>query len=233
MNVYLFHSFLFHVIVIMIVLKFNFSTKTLTKKYYIDFISSKPQVVTRGFDNNTQIDKQKSSNNTKEVETQKQQIDKKETKTTKQEYKQIEDPDYLYKNSEVIKPSMANEESSILNEINNKYTNSNTTQELTGSGGIKTDTDFPYPWYITKLRAKLWDNWQTQNIISQNISAIVKFRIYPNGEIRDVNIEKKSGNRLFDHSVINTINSIKNVDPLPSDFSEDYLTVYVEFKAVQ
>jgi len=53
------------------------------------------------------------------------------------------------------------------------------------------------------------------------------------GSIRDVRIYNSSGNRIFDEMVLSTIYSIKKFDPLPKDFNEDYLSVYVAFKSME
>jgi outer membrane biosynthesis protein TonB len=53
------------------------------------------------------------------------------------------------------------------------------------------------------------------------------------GSIRNVIIYNSTGNRIFDEMVISTIYGIKKFDPLPKDFSEDYLSVYVEFKSME
>ncbi|MGC8867887.1 MAG: TonB family protein, partial [Elusimicrobiales bacterium] len=137
-------------------------------------------------------------------------------------------------NTRNIKPSMAYEKSTIIDEDKSAYniTTYNSTSS-SASSEIKTDKDFPYPYYITRLREVLFDSWKSKNVSATNISAIVKFRIYPNGEIRNISIEKSSSNNLFDYSVLSAVSEIKKVDPLPADFFEDYLTVYVEFKAVK
>ena len=224
MNIYLFHSLLIHLILMITILKINQPINKASKKYYIDFISSKPQIITRNpsDDNPGSNTAAKQSKEGPEKKTQ-------QTTTHTQKSKQIEDPDYLYKNPPIIKPSMAEEKSSILNDISSRSMG----EKLSSSRGIKTDEDFPYPFYITMLRGKIWDNWQTQNIVSQNTSAVVKFKIYSDGKIKDIKIYKSSGNRLFDYSALNAIRSIKDLDPLPPDFSQEYVTVYVEFKAVE
>lgn len=215
------------------VLSFSFKSKTTAnQKYYIDFLSSKPFIVTPQNTSNQSIKENpnKSLGLEKRNEKEKQQENLKQNRS-----QQIEDKDYLYKNAS-LKPSMIDEKSSILDEKNKDISDLKgdlQTQKETSGGGILTDEKFPYPWYITKLRSALWDSWQAKNVYSKNTSAVVKFLIYPNGEIKNVRIEKSSGNRLFDYSVLSAVTDIKKVDPLPADFFEDYLTVYVEFKSYE
>lgn len=238
MNIYLFHSILIHIAFVIILMQLTIKSKNSlnNKKYYIDFISSKTHIIENIITNNSISETEKKDiSNIKKEEVKK--IDKFETKEkVVKNQKQIDDPDYLYKNISKLKPSMAKETPTILNENlnikdeNNKHkTDMYITQDQ--GGGIKTDNDFPYPWYISKLRTKLWDNWQEQTIIAKEVSAIIKFKIHRNGEILDIEIDKSSGNKLFDYSALNSVIKIKNFDPLPIDFKDNYLTVYVEFKS--
>lgn len=225
MNIYIIHSLVMHIILFGAISYINTNTTSKnTKKYYIDFISSRQQVITMQNIRKTQ--------STELPPVSKTNIKKEEVKKNQTPpVKQIEDPDYIYTNTTRLRPSMANENLSIIEKYAENKRES--TQTENGFEGIKTDTDFPYPWYITKLRGILWDIWQKQSIVSKNVSAVVRFRIYTNGEIRDIKMEKSSGNNLFDYSVISCIKEITKVDPLPKDYKEDYLTVYVEFKAIE
>lgn len=225
MNYSVFYSFSIHIVLFGLIF---ISQKTFSnskpKQYYIDFIG-KTQVTTQGPESEIKTNQPK--------ETEKADIEKKSEKIPIKPNiktpKQVEDPDYLYTNVKNIKPSMALEESEIMKSESKNFNNSepNTTQS---SSGIRTDSDFPYPWYITKLRTKLYDSWQSRDITSKNLKAIVRFKIFSDGEISSIRIESSSGNRLFDQSVISTVAEIKRFDPLPSDFREDFLTIYVEFK---
>ncbi|MCX7641712.1 MAG: TonB family protein [Elusimicrobiales bacterium] len=227
-NNYIFHSTIIHMIIIIGILSFNIKTQHNNKKYYIDFLSSETQIMSS---NSTNNENEKTLNEKiAEIKESKKPSSKTEIPKNEIKNKQIEDPDYLYKNTHMITPSMAKEKSSIIEE--SKLINNQISKNFSNEG-IRTDTDFPYPWYITKLRGRLWDSWKSQNIFSPNAIAIVKFKIYQDGEIKDVKIEKTSGNKLFDYSVITAVNSIKRLEPLPSDFEEDYITVYVEFKSTE
>lgn len=232
MNIYLLHSILVHTVLIVIVLLIPLKTskKSSPKRYYIDFISSKHQIV--NYETSQGISQITTQKNKEEFPTKQQKSKPTEPhpKTNSIKTKQIDDPDYLYKNVSKIKPSMAEEESSFLGEITNQKYNLSSTQTL-DSTPIKTDSDFPYPWYISKLRSTLWDSWQEEVITAKNLSVIVKFKIIKSGEIRGIEIEKTSGNKLFDFSALNSVMKIKKFQPLPPDFKDDYLTVYVEFKS--
>ncbi|MCX7905577.1 MAG: TonB family protein [Elusimicrobiales bacterium] len=234
MSNHIIYSTIIHIIIMMLVYTMEIKNETNNKKYYIDFLSSQTQIISPNFNNLENNEKEKKINEkvleTKEIK--KNQYNKNETLKAEVNKKQIEDPDYLYKNINLT-PSMAKEKSSIIEETVSKVNNSISENHSNSNQLIRTDTDFPYPWYITKLRGKLWDSWQSQNIISPSNIVVVKFKIYQNGEIKDIKIEKSSGNKLFDHSAISAVSSIKRVDPLPTDFEEDHLIVYVEFKSIE
>lgn len=225
MNIYILYSGILHLsLFILLLINGTILTKNINKKqYYIDFIGNKEtttiQNIKEGYKNLQSEGKKHPPKINKETNN---------SKTTKQ----IDDPDYIYTNAKNIKPSMAEEKSDIL--TNTKISEDNSSQlDTQQSGGIRTDTNFPYPWYITKLRARIWDIWQEENISSKNLKAVVKFRITSIGKITDIKIVNSSGNRLFDQSVISTISAIKQFDPLPENFFEDYLTIYVEFKTTE
>ena len=192
------------------------------KQYYIDFIGENRVTTPQNSIASTQI-----SNDNIKNERKSEEKSKTKEKTQNKVLKQLEDPDYLYTNSKIKKPSLLDEESQILKNNSSDAAENNSSS---GTSAIVTDSDFPYPWYITKLRTKLWENWQARDITSKNLRATVRFRILKDGNITSVRIDSSSGNRLFDQSVISTVIEIKKFEPLPGDFKEDFLTIYVEFK---
>ncbi len=228
----LLYSLTFHTGVLLILFVIPYKSSTIPKQYYIDFIGSTHVSTPQNFSeikSNIQTVKNEELKE-QNINESKTQLKTKEVKTVKQ----IEDPDYLYTNTKTImQPSMAEAESDILREtkISNNIEENTSNTLQTNSSSLKTDSEFPYPWYIIKLRTKLWEKWQTRNITTKNLKAIVRFRILKNGNITGIRIENSSGNHLFDQSVISTVSEIERFDPLPEDFNEDFLTVYVEFKA--
>jgi len=104
-----------------------------------------------------------------------------------------------------------------------------------GETGTPLTTDsanFPYPWYITQVREALWTAWTEKMPSGGSLRCTVRFTINRNGSIKGVNIEKSSGNRLFDNAAESSVQSAAPFVPLPDDFYEDRLTVHVEFKAM-
>jgi len=106
-----------------------------------------------------------------------------------------------------------------------------------GAGGengapMITDSNFPYPWYITQVREALWTAWTGKMPSAGNLRCTVQFSIQRDGSAGSVSVEKSSGNRLFDNAAESTVEGAAPFAALPDDFYEDKLTVHVEFKAM-
>jgi TonB family protein len=238
----IFLSFTIHLFLFGILFFINLkSISSKPKQYYIDFIG-RTDVVNVGEESKKLSTY---SSDKKEIEKDSKNIVPKKLINKINISKQVEDPDYIYTNTKNLRPSMIDEESKIINDNKLNDTQSkNFVQNLgstsnsnnaggSQSSGITFGSEFPYPYYITKLRTKLYDSWQERDIVSSNLKAVVRFNIIRDGSIRNVIIYNSSGNRIFDEMVLSTIYGIKKFDPLPKDFSEDYLIVYVEFKSME
>ena len=93
---------------------------------------------------------------------------------------------------------------------------------------LRISNDIP-SWYISLLKNKIEENWNFGNIIG-DLSTIISFRIYKNGEISNLRIEKSSGYKPFDRSAESAIKSTKDIPPFPEEIKEEYLEVTIEFK---
>lgn len=96
------------------------------------------------------------------------------------------------------------------------------------SNTISFSTEIP-TWYINLLKKKIQDNWSIKEYLI-NLSAIVSFRIYRNGKIENVTIERSSGDSKFDNSIIDAIKSVKVWPEFPESIKDKYLDIIVEFK---
>jgi len=196
------------------------NNRILSKQYYIDFIGPSKIETIQNIKNDT-------INNISEK-------DEKVKKTIninekKEEKKDINfDQDDFFKDSSNLKPSLASQNPKLFTE-NNKNEGNNIKNNGNGSG-INTDSDFPYPWYITQIRELLWEEWNKRMPTTNILRCVIKFGIMRNGEIENIELEKSSGNRLFDRAAISAVESIKKFPPLPDDFFENKLNIHVEFK---
>ena len=63
----------------------------------------------------------------------------------------------------------------------------------------------------------------------KNLEAIIAIRISPNGQIEDIQFEKKSGNPIFDESALRAIQKANPLPPLPPGFEGGRFDVGVRF----
>ena len=94
-------------------------------------------------------------------------------------------------------------------------------------------SNFPYPWYITRVREALWNSWMQKMPSSGELKCTVKFAINRGGSVSDISVEDSSGNRLFDNAAETSVENSGPFPHLPDDFYEDSLTVHVEFKTME
>jgi colicin import membrane protein len=84
-------------------------------------------------------------------------------------------------------------------------------------------------WYISLVQSSIKENWEIYNILGSR-STTVSFRIFRNGRIDNISLEKSSGNSSFDRSVIDAVKETKNLPPFPQEISESYLDIVIDFK---
>lgn len=98
-------------------------------------------------------------------------------------------------------------------------------------GNIQTDfANFPYPWYITQVRNSLWSEWERRRPAGNTLSVMVTFAIARDGKIKDLKVERKSGDETFDFAATSSVINAGPFAPLPMYYEKDELTVTVEFK---
>jgi len=100
--------------------------------------------------------------------------------------------------------------------------------ESTSSYQTSFSTDIP-SWYINLIKKKIEENWLLKEYLI-DMSTIVSFRIYREGRIDNISIEKSSGYKKFDNSIIDAIKSVKSWPAFPSEIKDRYLDVIIEFK---
>ena len=102
--------------------------------------------------------------------------------------------------------------------------------EFEGSN-IRTDfATFPYPWYITQVRNSLWSQWEKRRPAGVVRGSLVSFAIARDGKIKDLKVQKSSGDDSFDFAATSAVINAGPFPPLPMMYEKDELTVTVEFK---
>ena len=98
-------------------------------------------------------------------------------------------------------------------------------------GNVQTDfATFPYPWYIAQVRNSLWSEWEKRRPTGVSLSAIITFAIARDGKIKDLKLEKSSGNDSYDFAAKSAVINAGPFEPLPMLYEKDELTVTLELK---
>jgi TonB family protein len=101
-----------------------------------------------------------------------------------------------------------------------------------GQGG--SDFAARYAWYVEAVKRLISQNWQQNTIDSQvraarQAHATVNFTIMRDGTVRNIRMEKSSGNASFDTSAQRALLSIDKFQSLPPGYSGQYVDVTFDF----
>lgn len=106
-----------------------------------------------------------------------------------------------------------------------------------GGGGLTGGVgSLEYNAYYEQISRKIWENWippQTYDPKSERYKTIVRIKILPDGTIEQNYIEKSSGNRLFDESVMRAILKSNPLPAPPSGFASSGLEIGFIFDSSQ
>jgi TonB family protein len=97
-----------------------------------------------------------------------------------------------------------------------------------GPGGY-----FPYAYYIDTLKGKISSAWYS-SLVSPGLRGkfvtVVYFKVFRNGSVRDLKLEKQSGVDSLDLSSLRAVENAAPFPPLPADFPSGYLVVHFKFE---
>lgn len=100
-----------------------------------------------------------------------------------------------------------------------------------GEAAVSADMpNFPYPWYVSQIRAALWNQWSAK-MPGGGAEATVEFSILKDGSAVDVRIESSSGDQEIDYVALGAVQGALPFPPLPNGFSQQFLKVHVHFKS--
>lgn len=85
-----------------------------------------------------------------------------------------------------------------------------------------------YSEYMSNLRTKIFDNWETPEYIEEGHASVV-FKINKNGEILSCEINESSGNEEYDNSALQALNKAEPFDSFPDGTSRNSLTIQYNF----
>ncbi|MBI3292549.1 MAG: TonB C-terminal domain-containing protein [Elusimicrobia bacterium] len=90
--------------------------------------------------------------------------------------------------------------------------------------------NFPYAWYVNILRTKLWEEWSRWVPPGSQQNCLVTFVIQRSGAVTAIELERTSGDPLFDQGALRAIQTAAPFPPLPEGFQDPTLSVHVEFR---
>ncbi len=105
------------------------------------------------------------------------------------------------------------------------------TGAIQGHGALaQADGNFPYAWYLQALMRKISEQWD-QKALPGNQPAVV-FEITRDGHVNlsRIQIEKTSGNPLYDQVAFRAIAESAPFPPLPDGFSGQFFRVHIQFQ---
>ncbi len=98
------------------------------------------------------------------------------------------------------------------------------------SGLSKESLQIKHKAYFSLIRDRVQENWiYPETLDNEKISVIVSIRIGRDGELIKSWVEKGSGNRQFDDSLLKAVKKASPFPPLPEDFQEDILETGLRF----
>ncbi|MBP8744466.1 MAG: TonB family protein [Syntrophorhabdus sp.] len=99
-----------------------------------------------------------------------------------------------------------------------------------GEGGAR-PLDPASQQYMLGVWEKIKNAWGLPGMskYSKNLETIVTIRIRKDGRIVDINIEKRSGNRVYDESILRVLRSVDPLPPIPSSLNTDSLEIGFRF----
>jgi TonB family protein len=88
-----------------------------------------------------------------------------------------------------------------------------------------------YSYYLNAMLTRISDNWLNPYAGGPKVlTATVAFEIERDGTIRDVKIEKKSGDAAYDASCERALLVLDRLPPLPPEFTGPRLKLHLEFE---
>jgi len=102
-----------------------------------------------------------------------------------------------------------------------------------GDGSGEGLADFPYAYYVTRIRDKITVNWFPKSIDpgpDTVLQTIIYFRIARNGEISKIEVKQSSGLQAFDLLAQRAVTNAGPFPPLPGDYDGEYFGIFLIFE---
>ncbi len=99
-----------------------------------------------------------------------------------------------------------------------------------GAGVSIDQPDFDDSFFLSLIVTKVANNWRDPVGGSKRYVTVIYFKLLASGQIRDAEIEQRSGNSLFDRSCLRAVLLSNPLPELPDDFEGDFLGVHFRFE---
>jgi colicin import membrane protein len=85
--------------------------------------------------------------------------------------------------------------------------------------------------YMLEIWEKIKNSWGLPGMASfkKDLETIVTIRIRKDGRIVDINIEKRSGNRIYDESILRVLRSVDPLPPIPTTLNMETMEIGFRF----
>jgi len=85
--------------------------------------------------------------------------------------------------------------------------------------------------YIFDIWERIKEAWGLPGSYTtkKDLESIVTIKVRKDGRIIDINFEKRSGNRLYDESILRALRSIDPLPPIPDSFNSDTIEIGFRF----
>ena len=85
--------------------------------------------------------------------------------------------------------------------------------------------------YMLEIWEKIKNSWGLPGLASfkKDLETVVTIRIRKDGRIVDVNIEKRSGNRIYDESILRVLRSVDPLPPIPTTLNMETMEIGFRF----
>lgn len=99
-----------------------------------------------------------------------------------------------------------------------------------GGGGSPFDQDFEYAYYVQQMLAKIHQNWQRVALQKGSTAVVIRFTIFRDGHVENVEVETTSGVALLDRAAERAVLLSDPMPPLPNSYPRDQVGVHLRFE---
>ncbi len=136
----------------------------------------------------------------------------------------------MRRRSEAEKGALAKEVSEVKKSLTRRSPAAGSMVRTDAGSGRSAAIEARYPAYYSLIRDRVQAAWiYPEGFNANDVSIVISIKIGRSGRLIDSWVEKGSGNRSFDESLINAVRKASPFPPLPQDFNSVYLETGLRF----